>query len=72
VFLSGGLIAIGYILARLLFRPSEGEGRKKIGSRKIPYGLAIVAGAAFAFLAQSDLNKPTPKKANPFSVIVPR
>jgi len=68
VFLAGGLLAIGFIIARLLFRARG--GKKKIGSKGIPYGLAIVTGAAFVFLAQSDLNKPS--KPNPFSLNVPR
>jgi prepilin peptidase CpaA len=71
VFLAGGLIAIGFIIARTLSRSRKAEGKKKIGSKGIPYGLAIVTGAALVFLGQSDLNKPAHKKVNPFSVAVP-
>ena len=49
VFIAGGLVALAYILVRRIV-PS----RRKIDSRnsRVPYGLAIVAGAAFIFTVQ--------------------
>jgi prepilin peptidase CpaA len=48
VFIAGGVIAILYIATRL-FRRGLPEGRS---SRRVPYGLAIVAGAVWVFGAQ--------------------
>jgi prepilin peptidase CpaA len=68
VFLSGGGLAIGFLTARMLFRSRRREGKKKLGSKGIPYGLAIVAGAAIIFAGQLAPAKPKHEKPNPFSL----
>ncbi len=62
VFLAGGLLAIAFLSARVLFRSRQREGKEKIGSKGIPYGLAIVAGAAFVFYAQLPIAKAKSEK----------
>jgi prepilin peptidase CpaA len=58
IFIVGGLVALIYIAARR-FRPSS-KGTKS-RDRRVPYGLAIVAGALFVFAAQ--LNE---RPSNPY------
>jgi prepilin peptidase CpaA len=58
VFLAGGVLAILFIAARLLSRSRQRQGKDKIGAKGIPYGLAIVAGAAFVFSVQLPASKP--------------
>ena len=65
--LAGGVIALLYLASRLL--PSRRE-RESIKNRKIPYGLAIVAGASLVFAGQAGLLKPKPEKVNPLDVPV--
>ena len=67
VFLAGGVLAIIFLTARL-FRSRRREGKEKIGSKGIPYGLAIVAGAAFIFLGQLPAAKAKPERPNPHSL----
>ena len=63
VFLAGGVIAVLFILYRLI------KGRRA-GARgaMIPYGLAIVAGALFVIGAQLGVGSPAPQKPDPFKV----
>ena len=57
VFLAGGVVAIGYLLSRPL-RPDV-RGTKKGG--RVPYGIAIAAGALLLFyLVRSSLYHPLP------------
>jgi prepilin peptidase CpaA len=51
VFIAGGVLAFAFIIARLLRRQTDGQSKKRQTSR-IPYGLAIVVGAAFVFAMQ--------------------
>lgn len=46
VFIVGGIVALLYIAARRFSRSAQGT---KSRDRRVPYGLAIVAGAAFVF-----------------------
>jgi len=48
VFMAGGLLALGFILARLM----RGTGIKRSAKGGVPYGVAIAAGAAITFAAQ--------------------
>jgi len=48
VFLTGGILALGYII----FRRISGRRSAKESKAGIPYGVAIVAGALFAFAMQ--------------------
>ena len=64
VFLAGGVLALGFIAARMM--SGKNSGSKDRGKRPgIPYGLAIVAGAALVFAIQLGWtgSKPPP---NPF------
>lgn len=58
VFIAGGLLALGFLASRLLPSRKEPAGIK---SRQIPYGIAIVAGAALVFAGQLGLMKPKPQ-----------
>jgi prepilin peptidase CpaA len=49
VFVAGGLVAILYIGARRLFHDTKLSAARQA---KIPYGLAVVAGALFIFTTQ--------------------
>ncbi len=62
VFIAGGILALGFLASRL-FRKSEG-----IKSRQIPYGIAIVAGAALVFAGQMGLMKAKPDLPPKFAV----
>ena len=65
VFLAGGVFALLFILFRLI--KGRKSGRENRGS-EIPYGLAIVAGAAFVFAAQLGVGSPAPQKPDPFAI----
>lgn len=58
VFIAGGILALGFLASRLLPSRKERDGNK---SRQIPYGVAIVAGAALVFAGQMGLFKPKPQ-----------
>jgi prepilin peptidase CpaA len=58
VFIIGGAVALIYILARRFTRSAQGT---KSRERRVPYGLAIVAGAVFVFATQ--LNE---RPSNPY------
>jgi prepilin peptidase CpaA len=71
VSLAGGILALGFIVARLV---SGRRTKKKLApgkDRGIPYGLAIVAGACIVFAGQLGWLVPTQQKPDPFSVRVP-
>ncbi len=63
VFLAGGVLAILFLTARL-FPSRRREGKGKIGSKGIPYGLAIVAGAALVFFGSLPAAKAKPERPN--------
>ena len=67
VFIGGGFLAIGYIMAGVARRraPVIGKGRKSL---RIPYGLAIVVGTFFILSVQAHWIGPTYQKPDPFSV----
>lgn len=69
VALAGGILALGFIVARSL---SGRKTRTKLagGDRGIPYGLAIVAGACIVFAGQLGWLQ-SQQKADPYSVRVP-
>jgi prepilin peptidase CpaA len=64
VFLAGGVLAILFILTRPIRRRVSGSTEKS-GSARIPYGLAIAAGALLVFGAQLGALEGKPEKPNP-------
>lgn len=58
VFIIGGVVALIYIFARRFTRSAQGT---KSRDRRVPYGLAIVAGAVFVFATQL-----TERPSNPY------
>ena len=58
VFIIGGVVALIYIFARRFTRSAVGT---KSRDRRVPYGLAIVAGAVFVFATQL-----TERASNPY------
>ncbi len=69
VLLAGGVLALLYLLGRMAFR----KRRRRLGQDDrrgagIPYGLAIVAGAAFVFATQLGMFVREPVKPNPFAI----
>ena len=68
VFISGGLLAILFILARLMRRtPGDLDGKQR--SSGIPYGLAIVAGAFMVFAVQLGALGNKSEKPNPLAIV---
>jgi prepilin peptidase CpaA len=65
VSLAGGVLALGFILARLLRRQPDGPGKQR-KSRGIPYGIAIVVGAALTFALQMRVAEE--QKPKPFTI----
>ena len=58
VFLTGGIVALLFILGRALFRSNVKAHRRE---RRIPYGIAIVAGTLiFAVTARNAQTRPLP------------
>lgn len=68
VFMSGGVLAVLFILARPM-RRSASKLRGKHAGSGIPYGLAIVAGAFLVFAAQLGVLDTKPEKPNPFAIV---
>lgn len=64
VFLAGGVLALCFILTRP-FRRRGRPAHGKSGSARIPYGLAIAAGAFLVFGAQLGVLETKAEKANP-------
>ncbi|MGZ2411060.1 prepilin peptidase CpaA [Sphingomonas sp. F9_3S_D5_B_2] len=65
--IAGGLLACGFIAVRLL--RSRGDApKRKLGSGRIPYGLAIAAGACLVFAGQLGMLQQKPQKSDPFSM----
>ena len=57
IFLAGGVVAVGYIIVRKM------RGRSRREASRIPYGVAIAAGAIFVLGTQystSDSQRPLP------------
>jgi prepilin peptidase CpaA len=67
VCLSGGVLAIAFILTRSLRRRAGGPGDKR-SSPRIPYGVAIAAGASMALAAQMGAIGPKPETPNPLAI----
>jgi prepilin peptidase CpaA len=68
VFISGGLLAILFILARPM-RRTAGHSVGTQRSSSIPYGLAIVAGAFMIFAIQLGAFDTKPERPNPFAIV---
>jgi prepilin peptidase CpaA len=71
IFLAGGVIAMLYVsvgMARRRSRPRQG---KRITQTNIPYGLAIVAGAALVFAGQLGVMAPKHERPNPLDLRTP-
>jgi prepilin peptidase CpaA len=68
VFISGGVLAVLFILARPMRRRII-DSRGKPGSSEIPYGLAIVSGALIVFAVQSGALVTEADKPNPFAIV---
>lgn len=71
IFLAGGVIALVYLAVGVARRTSRRDGSKRIGQTQIPYGLAIVAGAALIFAGQLGVMAPKHQRPNPYSVQLP-
>lgn len=59
--IAGGIIAIAFIVFRTLRRQERSSGRR-VRTGRIPYGLAIAAGAGLIFAGQLGLVKPKPQR----------
>ena len=69
VMLAGGVLAILYLLGRSVLRKRrKREGIEDKRGAGIPYGLAIVTGAAFVFAMQLGWFASEPKKPDPFAI----
>lgn len=66
VFLAGGLVAVIYIVGR---RVIGGPKPSRARSQAIPYGLAVVAGAAFVFGLQLNQHHINPVPQRPWGSI---
>ena len=62
IFISGGLVAVVYIIIRKL------RGLKRSEANRIPYGVAIAAGALF-LLGSQYANKPDERNLRPLPAI---
>lgn len=65
--IAGGILALGLIGARALTGRAD-DNHRSARNRRIPYGLAIAAGACLVFAGQLGLMRPKPERPNPFSV----
>ena len=72
IFLAGGLIALVYLAVGVLRRSRRRDDGKRIGQTQIPYGLAIVAGAALVFAGQLGVMAPKHERPLPFRIGAPR
>lgn len=70
IFLAGGVIAVLYLAVGVV-RRSRRDNSQRIGQSQIPYGLAIVAGAALIFAGQLGVLEPKHERPNPLSVQPP-
>jgi prepilin peptidase CpaA len=68
IFLAGGLVALLYIVVGLLRRSRRRDDGERIGQRQIPYGLAIVAGAALVFSGQLGFMAPKHERPVPYRI----
>jgi prepilin peptidase CpaA len=67
VFLAGGVLAVLFIVTRP-FRRRGREAGVRTGSARIPYGLAVAAGAFMIFGAQLGVLDNKPPKPNPLDL----
>lgn len=65
VFVAGGVLALLFILARVVRGGRVGRANR---GASIPYGLAIVAGALFVSSAQLGVGTSKPQKPDPFAI----
>ena len=63
--MAGGVLALIYIAVRYW---RVARGGQKYKSKGIPYGLAIVAGAALIFAGQLGFLAPKPERHNPLAI----
>jgi prepilin peptidase CpaA len=68
IFLAGGLIALVYLAVGVLRRARHRDHGKRLGQTQIPYGLAIVAGAALVFAGQLGVMAPKHERPNPLDL----
>ena len=69
VALAGGVLAILYLLARAVLRKRrQRAGKEDRKGAGIPYGLAIVTGAAFVFATQLGWPGSEPARPDPLSI----
>jgi prepilin peptidase CpaA len=71
IFLAGGLIALVYLAVGVLRRTRRRDGGKRVGQTQIPYGLAIVAGAALVFAGQLGVLAPKHERPLPLRIGAP-
>lgn len=71
IFLAGGVIALIYLAVGVVRRSRRRDDGKRLGQGQIPYGLAIVAGAALIFAGQLGVMAPKHERPNPFSAQLP-
>jgi prepilin peptidase CpaA len=65
--IAGGLLAFGFIAVRMALKGGR-EDRRKARSRRIPYGLAIAAGACLVFAGQLGLLHSKPARPDAYSI----
>src|SRR3954447_4579953 len=68
IFIAGGLIALVYLAVGVVRRARRGDEGKRVGQTQIPYGLAIVAGAALVFAGQLGFMTPKHQQPDPYSL----
>jgi prepilin peptidase CpaA len=68
IFLAGGLVALVYIAVGVLRRSRRRGDGKRVGQSQIPYGLAIVAGAALVFAGQLGFMAPKHERPVPYRI----
>ena len=71
IFVAGGLIALVYLAVGVVRRTRRRDHGKRLGQTQIPYGLAIVAGAALVFAGQLGVMAPKHERPNPLDLRAP-
>jgi len=65
------LIAFVYLAVGVVRRSRRPDHGKRLGQTQIPYGLAIVAGAALVFAGQLGVMAPKHERPNPLDLRAP-
>lgn len=66
VFIAGGVLALLLIAGRLIL---EGPGGRYRGKRRVPYGIAIAAGAIISFTAAGVEQSHQPRPLPPVNIV---